>query len=298
MDINITANEIITLSESQNIQTFYDNGWKNIWVMGSDKFPYIDLTQKYEIDMSIVSNRRITFIQAKTPTTYSLNNWDMERVWVQNEGLDLPKLVYRVKADLGTPLTHGMNYIYVVPHIKGTMNYMGLTWKSRGAFFRFPSPFPVGTLNQEVTYSISNEDLEHRINDNIDGVIDVKWFASGVRDVQGAGGFSTYNNSRTRTTKVNSQSSALVNFYFTQAKWIPSLNYKVSVSTPDGIADIAVTYKQNAGIRFSVSSLIELGIPTIPIDSNTATQVRVSTQDGVKALQSWSKYTNIEMLED
>lgn len=230
--------------------------------------------------------------------TYENANWDMERVWYIKEGFETPRLVYRAEGNLGTPLTHNMTYMYVVPHVKGTMNYMGLTWRYRGTFFSFPSPPANGELGQEVTYSIPKSAMQHRINNEQDGVIDVVWFASGVRDVDGAGGFSGYNDQSTRTITVGNIASATVNFYFTQRKYIPTTNYKASISTPDGIVDLLVKSPNASNITFTIEPDFNLGLILVPIDDDTATQIRVATPDGIKSLKAYNEYNDIEMRDD
>lgn len=236
--------------------------------------------------------------EAKTEAPYIASNYDVVRVWHVEVGYKYPRLLYRARAELGTAYTHNMSYVYVVPHVNGTMNYRGISWKSKSTYFIFPKPPAKGTPGQTVTYSIPDSDLQQTIFHKDDGQVDLEWFASGVRDVEGAGGFGGYTNERTRSIKIMDNASATVNFYFTQPKWIPRLNYKVSISTPDGIVDVAITDKNQSALKFTVNSQITLGLATVPVDDDNATQIRLAMPESIQALQKWIPYKKIEMLED
>lgn len=286
MNINSTAK--IPLSDSNKLSTFTQYGFQpTVWTTNSDTSLPVLLPHGYRVfDITINSTNRVSPILSKIKQTYLNYNWDMERVWTITNGYTLPRLVYRVPADLGEGLTHSMTYFYVVPDLEGTMNYKGQTWKSKGAFFRFPDPPLKGTAGQQVTYTIPESDLKQTIDHKEDGIVDLIWFASGVRDALGAGGFASYQKEKTRTVTVSTSMSATVNFYFTQPHMIPSVAYKVSISTPEGILDTtAISGREYSVIRFSVGANALMSLILVDRDDDLATQIRVSTPDGIKALR-------------
>lgn len=281
----------ISSSQSTSMSTYTSRGWSTvIWEIIDNNTPTFT-GKKISIWDKPYQASAITPSASMMSNTYLNHDFDMERVWVINEGNGHPRLIYRSSdLDLGIPYTHQMRYQRVIPSLEGTMNYLGITWKSLGSFYRYPDPPAPGTDGQVVEYEVGN--LEHTVfapeqNKNIL----VKFFASGVRDVDGAGGFSAYNNELVRRVVVTGDASAQVNFYFTEPKFLPSLNYKLSISTPSGIVDIIGSDNASAyPIRMQYNGII-LGLPTTTLDDPKATNIHVVTDEGIQAFREYVEYS-------
>lgn len=301
MSLVWNGSKTITRSQAKNLQMYLDMGWQASTWQATSSYPTLVKGTSGLLPTVGSFNGSVTLDRAqyKYVITYETIGWDMEGYWtIDKEGELYPRLIRRAFVDFGIPLTHNMNYVYVIPHINGTMKYMGSTWKSKGPFFSFPSPPAQGVLGQEVTYSIPDSDLNARIVHDEDGEIDVVWFASGIRDLDGAGGFGSYNDQKRRTITVGGKASATVNFYFTQPHLIPTVNYKVSISTPDGVVDVRAVSKEMSALKFCVDTNIQLGIALVEPNSSKATKIRVAMPEGIKAFEVYTKYKDVKMEED
>lgn len=241
----------------------------------------------------------ITEQQAKQRQTYeNLTGWDMESDWYIKEGISYPELIKR-SSDInwGTPGTHYMTYRYVIPHVDGTAQWGGVKWMHQKMFYQYPNPPAVSPIGTQVTYEVGN--LEQRIFvDRENKEVDLVFIFSGIKDFKGAAGYAYYTDEMVRTVEVHPERAAVVNFYFTEPKYLPTTNYKLSVSTPEGVVDALVVAESNVSpIRFVADTGEIWAIPLVDTDDEKATPIHVSTDDGIKAFKQYEPFGEITMLE-
>lgn len=293
MSINFNGNTTISRTTSKDVEFYYGAGWgSDSWRQAVDSPPR--LVKGYSGTPPLTPNFNGLTHKSRHDYLYR-STWvgvgfDMERYWYISENVDIPRLIKRVNTDLGVPGTHQMRYQHVEPSIDGTMNYMGVTWKSRGSFYRFPDPAIPGVIGETVEYEVGN--LEHTIfDDEQNKNIEVFFLASGIRDIDGAGGFSQYNDELKRSVTITEDASAQVNFYFAEEKYFPTFSFKISISTPEGVIDIIGKGQSSAyPIRMQYNDMM-LGLPTVDLMDARASNLHVSTDDGIKAFQTYSTYS-------
>jgi hypothetical protein len=250
---------------------------------------------------TINSRGRITIAQAKQSSTYSNLTWDMESVWFINENNNYPTLISRGNQDnvWNTPYTHYMNYIHVIPHIRGTANYMGVLWFYMNRIYTYPQNVrPIGLEGQSFTYSVGN--LEQRFYDPYQQKeVDAVFLFSGVMDKKGPGGYAFYTDEQTRTVFVQKDRAAVAQFYFVEPKYLASTNYKLSVSSDSGVLDVLVNKESSdSAIRFVSDSGEIWSIPTVLTSDEEALPIRVATGAQIEAFKKYTEFSGITMRDD
>jgi len=290
----------ITEQQAKTLSTYTSNGWsESLWTTNNDtSYPKL-IPLSYSIFEGNILGTKISIEQAKQKQTYiSLTGWDMESVWYIKEGVSYPELIKR-SGDInwGEPGTHFMTYRYVIPHVDGTAQWGGAKWMHQKMFYQYPIPPAFSPIGTQVTYEVGN--LEQRIFvDRENKEVDLVFIFSGVSDFKGAAGYAYYTDELVRTVETHPERAAVVNFYFTEPKYLPSTNYKLSVSTPEGVVDVAAVAESNLSpIRFVADTGEIWGIPLVDIHDEKATPVRVATDDGFKAFKQYEEFGEIEMLE-
>ena len=290
----------ITEQQARTLSTYTSNGWSELlWTTNNDtSYPKL-IPGGYSTFEGINSGVKISVGQAKQKQTYtSLTDWDMESDWYIKEGVSYPELIKRSSdIDWGIPGTHSMTYRYVIPHVDGTAQWLGVKWMHQKMFYQYPIPPASSPIGAQVTYEVGN--LEQRIFvDRENKEVDLVFIFSGVSDFKGAAGYAYYTDELVRTVEVHPERAATVNFYFTEPKYLPSTNYKLSVSTPEGVVDVTAVAESNySPIRFVADTGEIWGIPLVDIHDEKATPVRVATDDGFKAFKQYEEFSEIEMLE-
>lgn len=219
----------------------------------------------------------------------TFNNWDFERVWVIDDGVSTPRLIHSGEEGyLGEPGTHAKSYVLVKPHVDGTMNFDGATWKYIDTFFRYPEPAPYGEIGEVVAYSITNQEKKLKIaHPETEEIVPVTFVASGIRDRDGAGGFAYYRPETYREVVVQEDISARVNFYYVEDKYFSKGGLSLSICTPDmGVIKAQVNQAGDDPIRVQIKPNEIISIPTVSVDDELATTVRVMTPNGIQALQA------------
>lgn len=293
-----------TAVQSVNASTFSSVGWSSdVWNLSAR--PTLTTTLNPYVPFEYKNSFRdfgryalITDVDSRKKASYESVTWDMERVWVIKEGATRPRLVKRVAVNLGVPLTHSMTYRYVVPSLDGTMNYKGKTWVLQDTFHRYPDPAPKGTAGQVITYTIPESDLEVLYTDKEGKEKELIWFASGVSDELGAGGYSNYREEKTRSVTVSNKMAATVNFYFTEARYIPSVMYRVNISTPEGIVGVSAFTPDTSPIHFTTNGIDIYGLLTTKVGSEFASHIHVAMPDGIKALLLHGEYELEEIFNE
>lgn len=288
-----TGFSLVTYAQSRTASHYLDSSWTSPpWNFPDNELPTLVYPSGTFPNWGGSGFNTITKAQSMMKNTYLDSDWDMERVWVIREGIGLPRHVYRygTEGNLGDPLEHAKRYIMVEPHIQGTMNWDGVTWKYIQTFYRNPNPPLKGEPGTRVTYAVTPIDENQLWYDPTVGrEVPVTFIASAIRDPLGAGGFSKYTNEKVRSDILNNSYSTIINFYFARLSDLPKDNYKLKIQTPTGLIEANTRFSLDGPIIMSTNpDTYELvSIPYVDLSDEMATSVRVSTPDGIKALMKW-----------